>query len=424
MLDPRNVREHYEDVKKGLENRGYPLHFLEEYADLDRRWRDELQTIEKLKHEQNQLTPKGKPTPEQLQQLKTLSQQIKDRQEALKTLEQQVQWAALHIANVPHASVPVGKSEEDNREVRRIGTPRKFDFEPLPHDELGTTLGVLDFEKAAAIAGARFVIYRGLGARLERALIQFMLDTHTAEHGYEEIIPPVLVNSDSMTGTGQLPKFKEDGFAVQDTDFWLSPTAEVQLTNMYRNTIIPESQLPLKLTAYTPCFRREAGSYGKDVKGIIRQHQFNKVELVHFATPERSFEELERLLQAAETILKKLELPYRVIELCSGDLGFSSAKTYDIEVWFPSQQRYREISSCSNFLDFQARRAMIRYKREKDSVVEYLHTLNGSGIAVGRAFAAILENYQQADGSIQIPAILQTYMGVRSIPCKKEMKSS
>ncbi len=411
MIDPKRIRERYNEVKAGFDARHYPPHFLENFVRLDLEWRQAQQEIDLLKNQRNQLTPKGKPTPEQFQKLKELADTIKSKQDRVQTLEQDASHAALYLPNVPHASVPVGKSEENNIEVRQVGKPRDFSFTPKAHHELGTGLNILDFERATAVSGARSVMYRGQGAKLERALINFMLDTHTTHHGYTEIIPSVMVNSASMTGTGQLPKFGEDSFKLTDTDLWLSPTSEVQLTNAYQNTILNEEELPLKLTAYTPCFRKEAGSYGKDMAGIIRLHQFNKVELVKLVHPDQSWNELETLLNNAETILQLLELPYRVITLCTGDMGFTSAKTYDIEVWFPAQGKYREISSCSNFLDFQARRAMIRYKQKDSGKVQYLHTLNGSGLAVGRTWAALVENFQNEDGSISVPDKLKPYMG-------------
>jgi seryl-tRNA synthetase len=315
------------------------------------------------------------------------------------------------IPNIPHEECPVGASEEDNREVRRWGNIRDFDFEPKAHWKLGEDLGILDFERASKLSGARFVIYRGAGARLERALINFMLDLHTGEHKYIEILPPFMVNRESMTGTGQLPKFEDDLFHAEGVDLFLIPTAEVPVTNIHRNEILSAAELPLCYTAYTPCFRKEAGSHGRDTRGLIRQHQFNKVELVKFVRPEHSDAELDRLLGDAEEVLRRLELPYRVVELCTGDLGFSAARTYDIEVWLPAQGLFREISSCSNFRDFQSRRAAIRFRREEGAKPELLHTLNGSGLAVGRTLVAILENYQQADGSIVVPNALRPYMG-------------
>lgn len=417
MLDPKRLRTETEQIRKGLKDRSYPLDFLERFLEVDVKWREERQRLDELVNKRNTSMPKGKPTPEQLEALKVVSEEIKALQEQVNVLEADVSEAALYLPNIPDPVVTVGKSEDDNKVIRTWGEPREFSFTPKAHDELGVNAGILDFDSAAKITGARFAIYRGLGARLERALISYMLEVHTQEHGYEELMPPVIVHSDSLRGTGQLPKFSEDCFRLADTDYWLSPTAEVQLTNVYKNSVIEESKLPILVTGHTPCFRKEAGSYGRDMKGIIRQHQFNKIELVQLVKPEESMQALDRLLQHAETILQRLGLPYRVVELCTGDLGFSSAKTYDLEVWFPSQNKYREISSCSCFLDFQARRAMIRYKDSQSGKVQYLHTLNGSGVAVGRAFAAILENYQQPDGSIFIPEVLQKMVGTERITC-------
>ncbi|MCP4051358.1 MAG: serine--tRNA ligase [bacterium] len=414
MLDPKLVREKYEAVKKGLESRGYPLEFLDKYVQLDIKWRQQLQALENLKCERNKNAPEGKPSEEQLERLKVTANKIKVQNESLQLIEQQVREAALLMPNIPVEEVPFGESEEDNLEIKRYGGVPEFSFKPESHQELAERLGILDFESAAKVTGSRFVFGRSFGARMERALINFMLDVQTTDNSYQEILPPVVVNSKSMLGTGQLPKFAEDSFQLAGTDYWLSPTAEVQLTNMFRDMIIPEQDLPVNVTAGTTCFRKEAGTYGRDISGIIRQHQFNKVELVKLSKPEESSEQLEKLLADAESILKKLKLPYRVVLLCSGDLGFCSAKTYDIEVWFPSQDKYREISSCSSFLDFQARRAMIRY-RKADGEVDYLHTLNGSGLAVGRTMAAIIENYQNEDGSINVPEALQGYMGVEII---------
>jgi seryl-tRNA synthetase len=415
MLDPKLIRENFEKVKKGLEARKFPTEEIVAYAEIDRKWRSELVALEEIKCKRNKLVPKGKPEPEQLLILKQMAEEIKGKNESVQALEKQVKEAALGVPNLPDESVPIGDDEESNLEIRKIGVPSEFSFKPKPHEELAQDLGILDFEKAAKITGSRFVCYKGAGAKLERALINFMLDIQTKENNYLEIIPPAMVNSQSMLGTGQLPKFASDSFQISDTDFWLSPTAEVQLTNLYRDSVVQEDELPIYLTACTPCFRKEAGSYGKDITGIIRQHQFNKVELVKIVKPEDSFLELDKLLANAEQILKKLGLPYRVVTLCTGDLGFSSTKTYDIEVWFPAQNRYREISSCSNFLDFQSRRAMIRYKSKKSGVVEYAHTLNGSGLAVGRTFAALLENYQNKDGSITLPKELIPYFGEEEI---------
>jgi seryl-tRNA synthetase len=343
-------------------------------------------------------------------EMKGVAERIKEIDEKLKGVEQGGADFLLNVPNIPNASVPVGKDETENLEVRKWGEPRKFDFIPLNHWDIGEKLGIIDFETGAKIAGARFTLMKGAGARLERALMNFMLDLHTSK-GYTEVFPPLLVNRESMTGTGQLPKFEMDLFRVADPELYLIPTAEVPVTNIHRDEILREELLPLYYTAYTPCFRREAGSYGKDVRGLIRQHQFNKVELVKFSRPEDSHAELESLTADAESILQLLGLPYRVVLLCTGDMGFSSAKTYDIEVWLPGQDRYREISSCSNFEDFQARRANIRFKREGKKGTEYVHTLNGSGLAIGRTLVAILENYQNADGSVSVPDVLKKYMG-------------
>ena len=343
--------------------------------------------------------------------MREVSSKIKELDKEKAGYEEKLNSILMEIPNIPHPSVPIGKNEEDNTLVKEVGEPVKFDFEPKAHWDLGENLGILDFERAAKIAGARFPLYMGAGSRLERALINFMLDIHTTEHGYREILPPFMVNRKSMTGTGQLPKFEEDLFKLEGWDYYLIPTAEVPVTNIFQDEVLNGEDLPIYFTAYTPCFRSEAGSYGKDTRGLIRQHQFNKVELVKFALPENSYEELETLLKNAETILERLELPYRVITLCTGDLGFSSAKTYDIEVWMPYQNKYREISSCSNFEDFQARRANIRFKTKGKKGTRLVHTLNGSGLAVGRTFAAICENFQQEDGSIVIPEALRPYLG-------------
>ncbi len=419
MLDPKRVRESKDIVKTALSRRGQAsVEALNAYIDADQKWRKALLESDTLKQKRNELTPKGKPTPEQLQSLKVLSDQVKALQDTLMQLESDATALSMAIPNTPDTSVPTGSSDHDNQLIRTVGTPSK-DTWRKPHDEVAETAGLINFNIATQITGSRFSIYTGWGAKLERALINFMLDTHTAIHGYTEIMPPAIVNSKSLKGTGQLPKFADDLFKLEDTDYWLSPTSEVQLTNMYQNQIIHQDQLPIKYTAYTPCFRKEAGSHGKDIKGIIRQHQFNKIELVNFAHPDHAQNQLEVLVSEAEEILKRLELPYRTILLCSGDMGFSSAKTYDIEVWFPSQNQYREISSCSWFSDFQARRAMIRYRDSEDKV-HYLHTLNGSGLAVGRTLAALLENYQNQDGSITVPDVLKPYMGVSVIPCKKK----
>ncbi|MGA7707084.1 MAG: serine--tRNA ligase, partial [Acidobacteriaceae bacterium] len=354
---------------------------------------------------------KGEDAAELMDRTRSMKEEIERCTADAAAAEQQMQAVLQQIPNLPAESVPPGTTAEDNVEVRRWGTPRAFDFAPKPHWELGEQLGILNFEQAAKISGARFAVYWDAGARLERALANFMLDLHTGTHGYREVLPPYMVNSQSMFGTGQLPKFKEDSFHCEGTDHWMIPTAEVPLTNLYRDDILEEKQLPISVTAWTPCFRAEAGAYGKDVRGLVRQHQFQKVELVKFVTPDQSYAEHERLTAHAEAILQALELPYRVMNLCAGDLGFSAAKTYDLEVWLPGQNLYREISSCSNFEAFQARRANIRYRPLGQKKTEFVHTLNGSGLAVGRTWLAIVENYQQADGSVAIPAALQAYMG-------------
>jgi seryl-tRNA synthetase len=377
-----------------------------------------IQAVELLKAKKNAASKEiarrkkeNKDTADIMAEMKSISVQIDDLDNFIIKCEQELEMFLLQIPNIPHLSVPAGKTSEDNVEVKRHGEIPKFTFTPREHSEIGDMLGILDFERAGKLAGARFVLYKGHGALLERALINFMLDIHTRENGYTEVLPPFMVNRACMTGTGQLPKFEEDLFKIEGWEHFLIPTAEVPVTNMYRDEILKEGELPLRYTAYTPCFRKEAGSYGKDVKGLIRQHQFNKVELVKFAKPETSYDELEKLTLDAEKILQKLGLPYRVVALCTGDLGFASAKTYDIEVWLPGQGKYREISSCSNFEDFQARRANIRYKPKDGGKPRFVHTLNGSGLAVGRTLVAILENYQQEDGSVMIPETLRPYMG-------------
>ena len=414
MLDSKFIRENSEEVKQRLLTRGADITLVDSFLELDKQWREMVVRVDELKSSRNQQS-KEKPSSEKIAQLKELSQQIKDLDDSIKEVETKLLQVHLIIPNLPAENCPVGKFEADNVLVRSWGEKPAFSFQPKEHDELGTALNILDFQAAAKMSGARFVVYKGLGAKLERALINFMLDIQTGEHGYTEIIPPLLVNSATMTGTGQLPKFADDLFCCKNGDYWLIPTAEVPLTNLHREEILSAEQLPLLYTAATPCFRSEAGSYGKDTKGIIRQHQFNKVEIVKFCVPEDSDSEHEKLTANAEKILQLLELPYRVVELCTADIGFSSAKTYDLEVWLPSQNCYREISSCSNFKDYQARRASIRFKRTKDSKPEFVHTLNGSGLAVGRTFAAILENYQQEDGSIKVPTALLKYIGSATI---------
>src|SRR5271157_546355 len=416
MLDLAFVRENLDVVKQKMSERGLP-DSLADFENIDRERRKYLVEAEGFKARRNKLSEEIAGLKRQRQDASALiieSRQLGDRVQELEVKAQaydsQLQDLLRQIPNIPHPSVPVGRSADDNREVRRWGEPRRFDFEPKAHWDLGPALGILDFERAAKITGARFAVYTGVGARLERALANFMLDLHTREHGYTEVLPPFIVNSASLFGTGQLPKFKEDLFHLEGTDYWLIPTAEVPVTNLYRDEVLEAENLPVKLCAWTACFRSEAGAYGKDTRGIIRQHQFQKVELVKFALPENSYDELESLTRNAEMVLQRLGLPYRVITLCTGDLGFSSAKTYDLEVWLPAAREYKEISSCSNFEAFQARRANLRFRRGKSGKTELLHTLNGSGLAVGRTWLAIIENYQQADGSVIIPTALRPYL--------------
>lgn len=418
MLDIRFVRDNPEKVKEALRKRGYEIDF-DEFLELEQNRLAVLREIESKRALRNSVSQeiarikanKGQIDESLIAQMRNLSDELKALEEKLKELEQKVESFLLYIPNIPHHTVPIGKDENDNVEVRRWGTPPEFDFEPLPHWQIGEILDIIDFERASKIAGSRFAVMKGLGAKLERALINFMIDLHVSK-GYREVLPPFLVNKESMTGTGQLPKFEDDLFKISDPELYLIPTAEVPVTNLHREEILSEDELPIYYVSYTPCFRREAGSYGKDVRGLIRQHQFNKVELVKFVKPENSYEELESLTRDAEEVLQKLGLHYRVVSLCTGDLGFASAKTYDIEVWLPAQGKYREISSCSNFEDFQARRANIRFRRRGKKGTEYVHTLNGSGLAIGRTVVAILENYQQKDGSIVIPEALRPYMGL------------
>jgi len=422
MLDLSFIRQNLDQVRRKMQDRGMPM-ALDEFETLDLERRRLIQESESLKHLRNKtnteitsLKSQHQDASSKISEMKEVSSRIKLLDEELSTCDEKLRALQLVIPNIPHPTVPVGMDASANAEVRVVGQKTAFPFEPKPHWELGPALGILDFDRAAKIAGARFSLYTGLGARLERALINFMLDLHTKEHHYTEVLPPLMVNSSSMQGTGQLPKFAGDLFKVEGTDYWLIPTAEVPVTNVYAGEILDGARLPIYMTAYTPCFRSEAGSYGKDTRGLIRQHQFNKVELVKLTRPETSYEELEKLTQNAEEVLKRLDLPYRIVSLCSGDLGFSSAKTYDLEVWLPGQNAYREISSCSNFESFQARRANIRYRPDSKSKVDFVHTLNGSGLAVGRTWVAILENYQQADGSIVIPPVLRPYMdGVEKI---------
>jgi len=416
MLDLGFVRANLELVRQKMRERGLP-DILADFEALDAERRKQLSEAEALKARRNMVSDEIARLKKQKQdasaliaEMKQTGQQIQALDEQAKASDDKLRELLRNVPNLPHETVPVGRGAEDNQEIRRWGEPRKFDFEPKAHWDLGPELGILDFERAAKIAGARFAVYFGVGAKLERALANFMLDLHTREHGYTEVLPPFVVNSASLYGTGQLPKFAEDLFKLEGTDYWLIPTAEVPVTNLYRDEVLEAERLPVKHCAWTACFRSEAGSYGKDTRGIIRQHQFQKVELVKFTLPENSYDELESLTSNAETILQSLGLPYRVVALSTGDLGFSSAKTYDLEVWLPSIHEYKEISSCSNFEDFQARRANLRFRRGKGGKTELLHTLNGSGLAVGRTWVAILENYQQADGSVVVPEALRPYL--------------
>ncbi|MCU0575442.1 MAG: serine--tRNA ligase [Desulfobacterota bacterium] len=416
MLDVKFIRQNADLVKTSLKNRGASIG-LDPLMEKDHERRTLIQKAEELKAARNQFSMKiakakgqGGDLEQEKAEMRRISDEIKDLDTRIRDVETAMETMAMEIPNIPHESVPVGSDPNDNQVVRSWGEKPHFDFTPRDHWEVGENLGILDFKRAAKITGARFTVSWGLGSRLERALINFMLDVHTGEHGCTEVWTPFMTNRDSMTATGQLPKFEEELFRTDD--FFLVPTAEVPVTNLYRDETLAEEDLPIKLVAYTPCFRREAGSYGKDTRGLIRQHQFNKVELVRFAHPERSFTDLEELTSEAEAILKKLGLHYRVVVLCTGDLGFSSAKTYDLEVWMPAQGVFREISSCSNFVDFQSRRGQIRFKPKQGKKTELCHTLNGSGLAVGRTVAAILENYQQADGTVRVPEALRPYMGV------------
>jgi seryl-tRNA synthetase len=428
MLDLNFVRDNLPRVEEMLRQRGAdPAAVLRDFREVDTQRRQAITEAETMKARRNKasedinkLKKSGQDATTAIAETKNLREEIQAREKTAADLDTRLHDILAGIPNVPHSSVPVGQSAEENVEVRRWGAPPQFDFAPKPHWELGEQLGVLDLERAVKLTGARFAVYWDLGAKLERALANFMLDLHTREHGYTEVLPPYLVNSESMYGTGQLPKFAADLFRVPhgEKDLWLIPTAEVPVTNLYRDEVLDAARLPISLTAYTPCFRSEAGSYGKDVRGIIRQHQFQKVELVKFARPEDSYEEHEKLTRNAETILQKLGLHYRTVILCTGDMGPSSAKTYDIEVWLPGQQLFREISSCSNFESYQARRANIRYRPEGKNKTEFVHTLNGSGLAVGRTWVAIVENYQQADGSVVIPEVLRPYIGAERITKK------
>ena len=422
MLDIKRIREDYEGVKKAVESRGKGDFGIDKVREFDLKRREILATVEQMKNEQKVkskqipvMKKNGEDTTQLMAEMKKLSDEIKELDSQVSEAETNLKDALLGVPNTPYKDVQEGLDDSDNVELRRWGEPTEFDFEAKAHWDIGEDLDILDFERAAKISGARFTVYKGLGARLERSVINFMLDLHTEEHGYTEILPPFMVNRMAMTGTGQLPKFEEDMFYIPQKDFFLIPTAEVPVTNLYDNEILSADQLPIYHTAYTPCFRAEAGSAGRDTRGLIRQHQFQKVEMVKFTKPEDSYAELEALTDNAEEVLRKLNIPYRVVRLSTGDLGFSSAMTYDVEVWMPSYGRYVEISSCSNFEDFQARRANIRFKPEEKGKPEFVHTLNGSGLAVGRTVAAILENYQKADGSVEIPEALRGYMGTDRI---------
>ncbi|EQF23511.1 serine--tRNA ligase [Clostridioides difficile CD160] len=422
MLDIKRIRENLDGIKKAMERRGEKAFSLDEVVKLDDERRKILQEVEVMKNELNiasknipNLIKEGKDVEIEKVKLKELSDKIKIIDQNLKQVEDKMEYLLMRIPNVPHPEVPQGETDEDNVEVRTWGETTNFDFESKAHWEIGAGLGILDFETASKITGSRFTLYRGLGARLERALLNFYLDTNTTVNGYTEVIPPFMANRNSFLGTGQLPKFEEDMFKIEGLDYFLIPTSEVPLTNIHANEILKFEQLPINYTAYTPCFRSEAGSAGRDTRGLVRQHQFNKVEMVKIVAPEESYNELEKLTNNAETMLQLLKLPYRVVKICTGDLGFTASFKYDVEVWMPSYNRYVEISSCSNCEDFQARRAGIRFKRDKDSKAEYAHTLNGSGLAIGRSVAAILENYQQEDGSVVVPEVLRPYMGVSVI---------
>lgn len=422
MLDIKFLRANFEEVKNKLQNRGEDLTDFGKFEELDKRRRELIVQTEQLKSRRNEVSEqvaalkRDKQNADHLiAEMREVGDKIKGIDDELRGVEEELEVLLLSIPNLPHESVPIGETEEDNVEVRKWGEIRDFGFEPKPHWDVADYLGILDFERAGKVTGSRFVFYKGLGARLERALISFMLDLHVDEHGYKEVLPPYIVNRASMTGTGQLPKFEEDAFRIESEDYFLIPTAEVPVTNLHRDEILSIEDLPINYAAFSACFRSEAGSAGRDTRGLIRQHQFNKVELVKFVKPEDSYEELEKLTGHAEKVLQLLGLPYRVLSMCTGDLGFTAAKKYDIEVWIPSYGTYREISSCSNFEGFQARRANIRFRREPKGKPEHVHTLNGSGLAIGRTVAAILENYQQEDGSVIIPEVLRPYMGKHDV---------
>ena len=418
MLDLKRVVLHTEEVIKALETRGEDFAVLNEVVELDKKRKELILEVEELKSKRNEFSKKighykkeQKDTTELMAEIDGVGDKVKNIDGELRVVEEKIHEILLSVPNVPCGTIPFGKDEDDNLEIKKWGTPRTFDFEAKPHWDLATDLDIIDFERASKITGSRFVVYKRAGARLKRALVSFMLDLHTSEHGYEEVLPPFIVNRNSMIGTGQLPKFEEDAFKLESEDYFLIPTSEVPVTNLFANEALEVEQLPIKYTAYSPCFRSEAGSAGRDTRGIIRVHQFNKVELVRFANPDTSYDDLEEILANAEKVMQLLELPYRVIDLCTGDIGFAAAKTYDIEVWLPSYNAYKEISSCSNFEDFQARRANVKFRRQAKGKLEFVHTLNGSGLAIERTIAAIIENYQNEDGTITIPEVLRPYMG-------------
>jgi seryl-tRNA synthetase len=424
MIDLKKIRNNPDEIKVKMENRGenFDLSLIDEVVELDQKRRNILIEVEELKNKRNKnsaeipkLKKQGIDVSETMKEMKQLSDTIKNYDVDLNEIDQRIEYIMMRVPNIPHDSVPNGSDDEDNVEIKKWGEIRKFEFNPKEHWTIGTENNLLDFERAGKITGSRFTVYKGLGARLERALINYFLDTHTDKNGYDEILPPYMVNRNSMTGTGQLPKFEEDAFKVSDTDYFLIPTAEVPVTNIYRDEILEGDKLPIKYAAYSACFRSEAGSAGRDTRGLIRQHQFNKVELVKFTKEEQSYDELNKLVQDAESVLQGLGLPYRIVKICRGDLGFTAALKYDIEVWMPSYNKYVEISSCSNFEDFQARRANIKYKDDPKAKPKFVHTVNGSGVAIGRALAAVLENYQNEDGSVTVPEVLRTYMGCEKI---------
>lgn len=422
MLDVKFVRDNYEEVKAKLAKRGEDISEFDQFLPLDQKRRELIAKTEVLKAERNEVSQKisqmkrnKENADDVIARMREVGDEIKALDEELRQVEEKFEYMMMRIPNIPHDDVPIGDSEDDNVEIRKWGEVPAFDFDTKAHWDIATDLKIVDFERAAKVTGSRFAFYRGLGARLERALWNFMMDLHSEEHGYEEMLPPYMANRMSLTGTGQLPKFEEDAFLVNEEDYFLIPTAEVPVTNFYRDEILDGADLPQAFTAFSACFRSEAGSAGRDTRGLIRQHQFNKVELVRFVKPEDSYEQLDLLTGHAEKVLQLLGLPYRVLRMCTADLGFTAAKKYDIEVWLPSYGEYKEISSCSNFEDFQARRAGIRFRREPGAKPEYVHTLNGSGLAIGRTVAAILENYQQPDGSVKIPEVLQPYMGGKTI---------